>query len=167
MSPHAALFEAASPREQDGRPPQPARHLPEEIEMGGRSPSVSADTAPGSLSAITPAEAHRGAPPTAEHGAIRGNPAAGSLRTFWLICTISLGLATIVKTAQVALTPDLYAALAGACTRLLASSGFGFLVAATACVWLLALSAAAWDRAQRRYDESRAACGEPMREEDA
>lgn len=71
---------------------------------------------------------------------------------YWLLVACSLGLAACVKAAQVALTPEFYAALADAGTRLLASSGFGFLVAGTGCVFCLSLCAAAWERAQRRYE---------------
>lgn len=100
------------------------------------------------------------------------------LKHYWLVLTIALGIAAIVKAAQVALTPDFYAALADAGTRLLASSGFGFLVAGAGCVFCLSLCAAAWERAQRRYEREeeaasgplpetfRAPCGEPIRQND-
>ena len=73
-------------------------------------------------------------------------------RSYLLVLTISLGLAACVKAAQVALTPEFYAALADAGTRLLASSGFGFLAAGAGCVFCLSLCAAAWERATRRYE---------------
>jgi hypothetical protein len=66
-----------------------------------------------------------------------------------LLATICLGLATIVKAAQVALTPETWAALVTVGERLLASSGFGFLLAGTACAFLLSCAAAAWERAER------------------
>lgn len=74
------------------------------------------------------------------------------MKHYWLLVACSLGLAAIVKAAQVALTPEFYAALADAGTRLLASSGFGFLAAGAGCVFCLSLCAAAWERAQRRYE---------------
>ncbi len=87
------------------------------------------------------------------------------MRRFWLVCTIALGTATIGKALKLALTPDAYAALAGAWTRLLESSAFGLMLAGTAIVWLLSLCAAAWERSQRRWEEDqRAPCGEPMKD---
>lgn len=66
-----------------------------------------------------------------------------------LLATISLGAATIVKAAQVALTPETWAALVTVGERLLDSSGFAFLLVGTACAFLLACAAAAWERAER------------------
>ena len=66
-----------------------------------------------------------------------------------LLATICLGLATIVKAAQVALTPETWAALVTVGERLMASSGFAFLLVGTACAFLLACAAAAWERAER------------------
>lgn len=70
-------------------------------------------------------------------------------RLYWVL-TVCLGLATIVKAAQVALTPETWAALVTVGERLLASSGFGFLLVATTCLFLLSCAAAAWERAERR-----------------
>lgn len=75
-----------------------------------------------------------------------------SVRTYLLLATVSLGLVTIVKALQVALTPEAWAVLAQIGTRLMASSGFGFLVALTGIVFCLSLCAAAWERAERRYE---------------
>jgi hypothetical protein len=69
-------------------------------------------------------------------------------RLYWVL-TVCLGLATIVKAAQVALTPETWNVLAEIGTRLLASSGFGFLLVGTACAFLLSCAAAAWERAER------------------
>ncbi|MDX9735941.1 MAG: hypothetical protein RBU36_17560 [Thermoanaerobaculia bacterium] len=66
-----------------------------------------------------------------------------------LLATICLGLATIVKAAQVALTPDAWDALVTVGERLLASSGVAFLLVGTACAFLLSCAAAAWERAER------------------
>lgn len=66
-----------------------------------------------------------------------------------LLATICLGLATIVKAARVSLTPETWAALVTVGERLLASSGFAFLLVGTACAFLLACAAAAWERAER------------------
>lgn len=66
-----------------------------------------------------------------------------------LLATIALGLCTIVKAAQVALTPETWAALVTVGERLLASSGFAFLLVGTACAFLLSCAAAAWERAER------------------
>ena len=71
------------------------------------------------------------------------------MKRLFLLLTICLGFATIVKAAQVALTPETWAALVTVGERLLASSGFGFLLASTACLFLLSCSAAAWARAGR------------------
>ena len=71
------------------------------------------------------------------------------MKRLFLLLAICLGLATIVKAAQVALTPETWAALVTVGERLLASSGFGFLLASTACLFLLSCSAAAWERAGR------------------
>lgn len=66
-----------------------------------------------------------------------------------LLATICLGACTIVKAAQVALTPETWAALVTAGERLLESSGFAFLLVGTACAFLLSCAAAAWERAER------------------
>lgn len=82
-----------------------------------------------------------------------------SARRFFLLATIALGLAAIVKGLQVSLTPEAWAVLRATAVRLLESSGFGFLAALTGIAFLGSLSAAAWHRAERRYeqeDESRA-----------
>lgn len=71
------------------------------------------------------------------------------MKRLWLLLTICLGFATIVKAAQVALTPETWAALVSVGERLLASSGFAFLVVGTACAFLLSCAAAAWERAER------------------
>ena len=60
-----------------------------------------------------------------------------------LLLTICLGLCTIVKAAQVSLTHETWAALVTVGERLLASSGFGFLLAGTAAAFLLSCAAAA------------------------
>ena len=73
-TPAAPLFEAATPREQEGRPSQPERS-PEEVSVRGRHPSVSADKAAGDF--LTPTEVHRGETLAADHGAISGNRAVG------------------------------------------------------------------------------------------
>jgi len=75
-----------------------------------------------------------------------------SVRAYLLLAALSLGLVTIVKALQVALTPEAWAVLAQIGTRLMASSGFGFLVALTGIVFCLSLCAAAWERAERRYE---------------
>jgi len=74
-----------------------------------------------------------------------------------LLATISLGCATIVKAAQVALTPEAWAVIRNSAERLMASSGFGFLVALTGIVFCLSLCAAAWGRAQDKTDSGRRA----------
>ena len=71
------------------------------------------------------------------------------MKRLFLLLTICLGLATIVKAAQVALTPDAWDALVTIGERLLASSGFALLLVGTACAFLLSCAAAAWERAQR------------------
>jgi hypothetical protein len=71
------------------------------------------------------------------------------VRRLLLVLTVSLGLATIVKAAQVSLTPETWAALVTIGERLLASAGFAFLLVGTACAFLLACAAAAWERAER------------------
>ena len=71
------------------------------------------------------------------------------MRLLALLATISLGCATIVKAAQVALTPETWAALHNVGLRLLDSSGFAFLLVGTACAFLLSCAAAAWERAER------------------
>lgn len=75
-----------------------------------------------------------------------------TLRTYFLLAALSLGIATIVKALQVALTPEAWAVLRNSAERLMASSGFGFLVALTGIVFCLSLCAAAWERAERRYE---------------
>ncbi len=71
------------------------------------------------------------------------------MRRLLLVLTVSLGLATIVKAAQVALTPETWAALVTVGERLMASSGFAFLLVGTACAFLLSCAATAWKRAER------------------
>ena len=71
------------------------------------------------------------------------------MKRLLLVMTVSLGLATIIKAAQVSLTPETWAALLTVGERLLASSGFAFLLVATACLFLLSCAAAAWERAER------------------
>ncbi|HQN09902.1 MAG TPA: hypothetical protein PK569_20235 [Thermoanaerobaculia bacterium] len=71
------------------------------------------------------------------------------MRRLLLVLTVSLGLATIVKAAQVALTPETWAALVTVGERLMASSGFAFLLVGTVCAFLLSCAAAAWERAER------------------
>jgi hypothetical protein len=71
------------------------------------------------------------------------------VRQLALLATITLGACTIVKAAQVSLTPETWAALVTVGERLLASSGFGFLLVGTACAFLLSCAAAAWERAER------------------
>ena len=71
------------------------------------------------------------------------------MKRLFLLLTISFGLATIVKAAQVSLTPETWAALVTIGERLLASSGFAFLLVGTACAFLLSCAAAAWERAER------------------
>ena len=72
-----------------------------------------------------------------------------TLRLYLLTVALCLGLATIVKAAQVALTPETWAALVTVGERLLASSGFAFLLVGTACAFLLSCAAAARERAER------------------
>lgn len=72
-----------------------------------------------------------------------------TIRRYLLVLTISLGFAATTKGLQVALTPEAWEALAGWGERLLASSGFGFLLVGTACAFLLSCAAAAWERAER------------------
>ena len=71
------------------------------------------------------------------------------MKRLFLLLTICLGLCTIVKAAQVSLTPETWAALVTIGERLLASSGFAFLLVGTACAFLLSCAAAAWERAER------------------
>lgn len=82
-----------------------------------------------------------------------------SARRSLLLAAIALGIVTIVKALQVSLTPEAWVVLTVAGRRLLESSGFGFLAALTGIAFLGSLSAAAWHRAERRYereDEARA-----------
>ena len=70
-------------------------------------------------------------------------------RQLALLATIALGACTIVKAAQVSLTPETWAALVTVGERLMASSGVAFLLVGTACAFLLSCAAAAWERAER------------------
>ena len=70
-------------------------------------------------------------------------------RFLLLVATISVGLALIVKAAQVSLTPEFWAWLTVAADRLVASAGVGVLLVSTSILVLLSASAAAWDLAQR------------------
>lgn len=104
------------------------------------------------------------------------------MKRLFLLLTICLGLCTVIKAAQVALTPDAWDALHKIGTDLLASDAFGLLLVTTAGFFLLFCAAAAWKRAgqgdnltlraeerARRYEASpllrtptRAPCGEPI-----
>jgi hypothetical protein len=81
------------------------------------------------------------------------------VKRLFLAATIGCGLGAILKALQVGLTPEAWSALAGFGRRLLGSSAVGLLLAGTAILFLLSLCAAAWDRAERRWegaDEARA-----------
>ena len=75
------------------------------------------------------------------------------MKLLLLLLTIALGLCTIVKGLQVSLTPDAWTLIARTGERLIASSGFGFLVAMTAIVALLTACVAAWQRSEQAYRE--------------
>lgn len=75
MTVPAAIFEAASPRRQEGRPSQPVAGLLEDFVMTERLGGPDCSGSAGISSA--PPEAHRAETPATEHGAIRGNPAGG------------------------------------------------------------------------------------------
>lgn len=69
------------------------------------------------------------------------------MKRLFLLLTICLGLCTVIKGAQVALTPDAWDALHKIGTDLLASDAFGLLLVTTAGFFLLFCAAAAWKRA--------------------
>ena len=71
------------------------------------------------------------------------------MRRLLLVLTVSLGFAAITKGLQVSLTPETWAALVTIGERLMASSGFAFLLVGTAMAFLLSCAAAAWERAER------------------
>lgn len=77
-------------------------------------------------------------------------------KDLFLLGTIVFGLAFVVKSLQVVLTPEAWAFLVTAGRALLESSAVGFLLVATAILFLLSLIAVAWDRAERRYDAASA-----------
>lgn len=70
-------------------------------------------------------------------------------RRYLFILTVSLGFCAITKGLQVALTPEAWAALHGSGERLLSSSGFGLLLAATAISFLFYCAATAAKAARK------------------
>ena len=72
------------------------------------------------------------------------------MKRLFLLLTICLGACTIVKAAQVSLTPETWAALVTVGERLLGSSGFGFLLLSATMAFALYCSVKAFDRARGR-----------------
>lgn len=72
------------------------------------------------------------------------------LPAYLLTLSIALGLCTIVKGLQVALTPEAWEALAGSGQRLLGSSGFGFLLLSATIAYALHCTVKAFNRTRER-----------------
>ncbi len=73
-----------------------------------------------------------------------------TFRRYLLVMAISLGLCTIVKGLQVALTPEAWEALAGSGQRLLGSSAFGFLLLSATMAFALYCTVKAFNRTRER-----------------
>lgn len=96
-------------------------------------------------------------------------------RQLLLLAALTLSLTALVKAAQVALTPELYAATATVVRGVLNNVVVQALAVTAGFVVLLALCVAAWERDSRRYArrvreraeaaarEYRAPCGEVVR----
>ena len=72
------------------------------------------------------------------------------LPAYILTLSIALGLCTIVKGLQVALTPEAWEALAGSGQRLLGSSGFGLLLLSATMAFALYCTVKAFNRTRER-----------------
>lgn len=72
------------------------------------------------------------------------------LPAYLLTLSIALGLCTIVKGLQVALTPEAWEALAGSGQRLLGSSAFGFLLLSATVAFALYCTVKAFSRTRER-----------------
>lgn len=72
------------------------------------------------------------------------------LPAYLLTLSIALGLCTIVKGLQVALTPEAWEALAGSGQRLLGSSAFGFLLLSATMAFALYCTVKAFNRTRER-----------------
>lgn len=68
-----------------------------------------------------------------------------------LAAVVVCGLVLIVKSAQVAATPEFWEWLTTAARLLLESAAVKFLLVSTVALWCLALVIAGYDRAEQRY----------------
>lgn len=72
-------------------------------------------------------------------------------RQFLLVVFLTLALVSLIKMAQLALTPEAWEALAYGGQRIADNLVVRLLLAGVAAIWLLSLSVAAWERSEQRY----------------